>query len=119
MVFQIRTYSVLIVSAAEKFNQSIRTLLPVNDFYPVEIVGNVQEARRKLLEKEYDLVIINTPLPDEFGTKFAIDVCADHNAGVLLLVKSEVYESVNDKVMEHGVAVVAKPAPAQMVAQSI
>ena len=48
-------------------------------------------ARRELLEQSYDLVIINAPLPDEFGTRLALDVCDHSGAGVLLLVKAEHY----------------------------
>lgn len=119
MVFQIKTYSVLLVSSAEKFNSSLYNLLPVTDFWPVTTVSNAAEARRALLESSYDLVIINAPLPDEFGSRFATDVCADYNSGVMLLVKNELYEDVNDKVMEYGVAVISKPAPVQLISQSI
>ena len=38
-------------------------------------------ARRELLEQSYDLVLINAPLPDEFGTRLALDVCSRSGAG--------------------------------------
>ena len=56
-----QVYSVLVVSASEKFNQSLAGLLPQSRFSPVRTVSGVGAARRELLERPYDLVLINTP----------------------------------------------------------
>ncbi|NLT13755.1 MAG: ANTAR domain-containing protein [Clostridiales bacterium] len=119
MVFQERTYSVLVVSSSEKFNATTATLLPVTDFYPVTLAKSVSEAQRKLLERAYDIVIVNAPLPDDFGMRLAIDVCASSDAGVLLLVKSELYNDVYAKVVEYGVMTLSKPTSVQLVAQTL
>ena len=58
-----QVYSLLIVSAAEKFNRSLSELLPENIYFPVKTVADVGSAKRELLERGYDLVIINTPFP--------------------------------------------------------
>lgn len=88
MVFQERTYSVLIVTASERFTDSIMPLLPMTDYWPVQTVSSVAEARRWLADTEFDIVLINTPLPDDFGMHLAIDICTGSGAGVLLLVKT-------------------------------
>ena len=119
MVFQIRTYSVLIVSSSEKFAASVKNLLPVTDYWPITCVSSSQEARRALLENPCDIVVINAPLKDEFGSRFAIDVCTDSSSGVLLFVKNEQFEDVCDKVMEYGVLVLAKPASVVAISQSM
>ena len=119
MIFQIRTYSVLLVSSSEKFAASVKNLLPVSDYWPVTVAVSTQEARRILLETRYDIVVINAPLKDEFGSKFAIDTCINSSSGVLLLVKSEQFEEINDKVMEYGVLTVAKPASVTTITQSM
>ncbi len=119
MEFQSRTYSVLLVSASEKVNTSLASLLPATDYWPVVTVGSVAEAQRRLLEQPYDLVVINTPLPDDFGLRLAIDVCGASGAGVLLLVKSELYNDVYAKAVAHGVMTLSKPTSSQLVAQSL
>ena len=81
-----QTYSVLAVSAAEKFSASLRTLLPEGRYDPVRAVRDAATARRLLLERSYDIVLINTPLPDDFGTRLALDISETSGAGVLLLV---------------------------------
>ena len=82
-------------------------------------ITSISSARRALVEKPYDLIIINAPLRDEFGTRFAIDVSAKSSAIVLLFVKNDRYPEVYGKVMEHGVLAVSKPTSTQMVAQSL
>lgn len=119
MVFQERTYSVLLVSSGEKFGQSVAGLLPPTHFGPVIRVKSAGEARRALRTKNYDMVLINAPLPDDFGVDLAVDVCGDSGAGVLLVVKNEVYENVYAKVTQYGVLTLAKPTSTPLMAQSL
>ena len=70
-----QSYSVLLVSASAKFMDSVLPLLPERSFSPITKAPDVSSARRCLLERSYDLLIINAPLPDEFGTNFALDIC--------------------------------------------
>ena len=114
-----RVYSVLIVSAAEKFNNSLAALLPEKDFFPIDTAESVNEAQRKVLEKSYDLVFINAPLPDDFGRRFAIDISSNNTTVVLLFVKNEIYDEVYSKVYEHGVLTMRKPTATQTLEQSL
>lgn len=119
MVFQERTYAVLIVSAGERFNSALMGLLPVTDFWPVTTVKSVAEARRRLAEQDYDLVLINAPLPDATGERLAVEICGDSDAGVLLFVKSDLYEQVYAKVTEYGVVTAPKPTSSAVAGQCI
>lgn len=119
MVFQEKTYSVLLVSASEKFNTATMDLLPMTDYWPVVTARSVSEARRRLLEQEFDIVLINAPLPDDFGIRLAIDVCGSSDAGVLILVKNELYNDIYAKVVGHGVMTLSKPTSVQTVSQTL
>ena len=119
MVFQERTYSVLIVTASERFTDSIMPLLPMTDYWPVQTASSVAEARRWLADTEFDIVLINTPLPDDFGMHLAIDICTGSGAGVLLLVKNDHYNEIYYKVVRYGVITLSKPTNRQMVAQNL
>ena len=119
MVFQERTYSVLIVTASERFTDSIMPLLPMTDYWPVQTASSVAEARRWLADTEVDIVLINTPLPDDFGMHLAIDICTGSGAGVLLLVKNDHYNEIYSKVVRYGVITLSKPTNRQMVAQNL
>lgn len=112
-------YSMLLVSSSAKFNASLVGLLPESRYHPITIASDVTKARRYLLENQFDLVLINTPLPDDFGTRLALDICADSGTGVLLLVKAEHYPDLNARVSPYGVLTLSKPISAQMLLQSL
>ena len=67
------------------------------------------EARRFAGYEEYDIVIVNAPLSDEFGTELACMFAQDSASGVVLLIKNDLFESVSDKVSQFGVFTVPKP----------
>ncbi len=119
MIFREDTYRVLIVSASEKFNTVTASLLPGSEFWPVTIVKTAGEAQRRLLETAYDIVLVNTPLPDGFGTELARDACAKSHAAVLLLVKRELQDEIYYKVMESGVVTLPKPVSEQTMTQML
>ena len=119
MVFSDQTYSVLVVSAARKFCDAIAPLLPYSEYYPVCYVDNIAAAKRELLSRSYDLVLINAPLPDDFGTRFAIDICGRADCAVLLVLRSEGYEEVNLKVQPYGVFTLQVPTPVQTLKQGL
>ena len=119
MVFCEHTYSVLVVSSFSKFKDAITPMLPYSDYYPVCFVNNIAAARREMLAKPYDFVIINAPLPDDFGTRFAIDTCGKTDSVVLLLLQSDSYEEVNAKVQPYGVFTLQVPTPAQTLRQGL
>ena len=114
-----RRYSVLAVSASLKFVETLRTLLPEGRYGPVTVLHDAAAARRALAENSYDLVLINTPLPDEFGTRLALDAGESSSAGVLLLVKAEHCPDIEAQVSAHGVLTLAKPTSAQLFAQTL
>lgn len=112
-------YSVLLVSYSEKFNQSLLNLMPESRYDTVTVARDVSSARRFLLENSFDIVIINTPLPDDFGTRLALDICEGSGSGILLLTKAEHYPDINARVSPYGVLVVPKPTSPQMITQSL
>ena len=119
MVFQERTYSVLIVTASDSFVSSVMPLLPVTDYWPVTTARSVGEARRRIVETDFDIVLINAPLPDDFGMRLAIDICTNSGAGVLMLVKNDLFNDIYAKVVGYGVITLSKPTNSQMVAQNL
>ena len=70
-----RVYSVLIVSASEKFRDSLLPLLPEAGYSPVLTAASVGEAERARNQRDFDFIFINSPLPDDAGLRFAIDTC--------------------------------------------
>lgn len=119
MINEGRAYTVLVVSSSEKMNEALKPLLTGSRFRKVSFVNSATVANRLILENTYDFVIINSPLPDDFGTKLAIDVSSSKNTVCLQLVKSDVFENVSDKVTDYGVFLMQKPTSAALVTQAI
>ena len=81
--------------------------------------ASVTEARRLLAAGNIGLVIINTPLPDEFGLESAKDFADGKDVAVLLLVKAELYHQVSYKVRGSGVFVLSRPLKGQLLLEAV
>ena len=112
MATEKRKYRVLVADSGDKIYDYISQSLPRGDYDPILRARDAGEARRTLLSTPVDIVIINTPLKDDFGTELALDL-ADGSAGVLLLVKNELYDQICYKVEDSGVLTLGKPTSRQ------
>lgn len=101
--------SILLVSSAEKvFPVFTEMLVPAHCSQIVPAASGAA-ARRLLAESDYDVVIVNCPLPDEFGHELGCLAADRSGAGVILLVKSDIADEVSAKVENAGVFVVPRP----------
>ena len=112
------TASVLIVSGSAQGIKFISDLLDPAFFSPVRYVKSGSEARRALGSENIDILIVNAPLPDEFGDELAADAVEVNGIGTLLLVKSELYAEKSDTFARHGVLVLPKPLTRQILTQA-
>ena len=119
MVFSSTVYAALVLSGTDKGASIISDMLPIGQFSPVTVASSGGEGRRLLLSTDYDIVIINTPLRDEFGAELALDLTQNTSAGVLLLVKGEQYDRTVDQVERAGVLTLPKPFSQQVLSASI
>ncbi|MBR4767547.1 MAG: ANTAR domain-containing protein [Lachnospiraceae bacterium] len=117
MVFNSRTYRVLIVSDSERFNEVLSGLLPEGHYFPVLFAATIREARKEIASENADIVLINAPLPDDYGTAFAIEISETTSSGVLFLVNREYYEETAERVSAYGVFTVAKPTTAARISE--
>ncbi|MBQ7170807.1 MAG: ANTAR domain-containing protein [Clostridia bacterium] len=109
MSLQEQCYSVLVVSSAERFNQALGELFPAASFSPVRTVSAVSAAKRAAAERDFDFIIVNSPLPDDPGVRFAVDSVSSGGTVVLFLAKAEHYPDVYDRLVGHGVFLMQKP----------
>lgn len=101
--------SVLVVSPSRRITELFVEMLPRGEFSRYVTVGSCGEAKRMLLADEFDIVVVNAPLPDEFGIDFASDLVADSSAAVLLIVPGDQYPEIACRVESFGVMTVSKP----------
>lgn len=114
-----RQYKMLVVSAQPKFNDQLKQIFSQRTEFTHTFEGSASTAKRTLLERDYDIIIINSPLPDENGIRLAVDNSAKEKSTVLMLVPNEYYGEVFERVCPHGIFVIPKPMSAQMMRQAL
>ena len=95
MINEGRAYDVLVVSASEKMNEALKPLLSGGRYRKVSFALSVATANRLMLENTYDFIIINSPLPDDFGTKLAKARC---DFKIAMRRKRREFEKYNEAV---------------------
>ena len=119
MELQERVYSVLIVSASEKFQNALRSLLPETSYSPIVTVSHIGAAERTRNGQDFDFVFVNSPLPDDAGIRFAIDCCRAGGTVVLLFAAAALYDSIRSRVEKHGVFVLPRPVPRDAILRGL
>ena len=104
-----KQYSILIVSSSEQFNTVARKVLPNGKFNVVETKKSISAAKRELITRQYDLILVNAPLTDGFGTQFVMEVRERRSMGIIIAVPGEVHGDISDKLADQGIIAIAKP----------
>jgi len=102
--------TVLIVSCTEKSITLFSGILNNASINKITVLASAGEARRILLEKDFDIVIIDAPLPDESGESLARHIAVKGLSQSILAVNSECFDAVSAICHEDGVLTISKPA---------
>lgn len=111
--------NILIVSGSERAQQLLCGLLKDQGAGKAACVGSGNQARRRIIERPYDLVLIAPPLLDEYGSELALVLSEATAAGIILLVKHDQADAIAEKVELSGVCVVALPTNRAALYQAV
>lgn len=109
----------MIVSAGANSNEYLSARLNELGYARPVIVPSGTEARRRMLEGDFELVIVNAPLPDEFGHELCAAAADQTDAGVILLAKAAAIDQLMPRMNQEGVLVVGKPFSAALFLQAV
>jgi len=101
--------SALIVSRAGKNVSPFSEALNAASVDQITVLASAGETRRALVEKDFDIVIIDAPLHDESGESLSRHIAANTMSQVLLAVNSEHFNAVSAVCQEDGVLTISKP----------
>ena len=101
--------SAMIISSTGKSAALFTELLNEISVKQIVIINSAGEARRILLEKDFDLVIVNSPLSDESGESLSRYVALKSLSQVILAVKNELFNAVSAVCEDDGVLTISKP----------
>lgn len=111
--------NVLIASNSSSTMNIISDLLRSESFERIVTTQNGSEARRYISDVDFDLVIIDTPLPDEFGDDLSLTAAEQTTAGIILIVQTENVLEVGATVENYGVFAVPKPVSSEFFYQAV
>lgn len=109
----------LIVSSLDKSQHALSSLLKEVEVDECVCANSSGEARRILNNQKFDLVLINTPLSDEFGHDLSVFIYESTTSGIVMLVKNQLLGEVSDKLNQIGVMCIGKPLDRSIFIQSI
>ena len=85
---------ILVISSSEKGRTLVSDLLRSAGYEGVALASSGSQARRELTGMEYEMVVINAPLSDEFGDLLALFAAENSETGVVLIVRHELADEV-------------------------
>ena len=101
--------SALIVSCTETHTALFTEMLNAASINQIAVLQSCNEARRLLMEQDFDLVIVNAPLRDESGESLSRYLASKSASQVILVVKSEYFGAVSAVCEDNGVLTISKP----------
>ncbi len=116
MIYDNRVYRVLLISASEKFGESLRSLLPTTSYYRMMTVRSVKEARNLMRQELFDFIVINRYPYDKEVLALAREVGQRKDCVCLLFVRKMDHDEMHARLVESGVYTVSKPLSADMLA---
>lgn len=110
---------ILLVCSSEKGRAYLAELLRQMAVPQIHMEKSGSQARRFLIQGQAPVVIVNTPLTDEFGKEFALFAAEQTSASVVMLVKSELADEISHQVEEEGILIVEKPMSKALFLQAV
>ena len=99
----------MIISSKDKILDFLLETLNSASVKNIVALQSCGGARRLLLERDFDLVVVNAPLHDESGEDLSRHITSIGKAQVILLVKNEYFDAVSSLCEDDGVLTVSKP----------
>lgn len=112
-------YSVLLVSSSEQFNKNTINLLSSNIYVDLTVSVDLEQARRLIVERKFDIVIVDSPVNNDKGFYFVLSICDKEEFQILVLSKQSDYDEAYFRLHDYGVFVLSKPIDEDLFVQTL
>ena len=99
---------ILIVSSANRSKELLINIAKESGNYEVLAVSSAIECREIIKRINFDLIIINAPLKDDYGKKLSIFINENTNSDAILICKNNSEEELS-KIEDKGIYIIEKP----------
>ncbi len=108
-------YTMLIVCNNDKLNTLLTSLF--SEDYEILISTSENFAKRILVERTIDFIIVSSPLPDSNGYGIVMDYAT--KIPTIIFVSHLHYDNVYYKLSEYGAITISKPTRSDVVVQAV
>lgn len=100
----------LIASSSAEITESAENYLRAEGYGKIAVLSSGSEARRFIkTNPEADIIVINTPLPDEFGLELSVMAAESTSSGTILICGNDSADDISESVSERNIFVISKP----------
>lgn len=111
---------VIVISSSSSSAENLSSFLKENFHCQVTTAESAQQARGIISSgRNFELVIINSPLSDEVGISLAEYAAEATAAGCIVLAKSENFEKISIRADKSDIILIAKPFSRQLLYQVV
>lgn len=108
--------AIIVSSSAE--NSAVNIL--ENEGFRVISLSSGNEIRRMIAsDADPDIIIINSPLSDEFGHELAEAAAVNTHSGIIFVCSSGIFDEICDKLTYFGITVLSQPVSRQMMINAV
>ena len=111
--------NILIVSNTSSTMGIIADLLRSEKISSIVTAQKSSDAKRYIMDMDFDLIVIDTPLPDELGLDLSIFSAEKSRAGIILIVDMTRALEISAEVEDYGIFVIPKPFTKSVFIQSV
>ncbi|WP_434796700.1 ANTAR domain-containing response regulator [Terrisporobacter vanillatitrophus] len=111
--------NILIVSSSNKSKELLTNIAKESGEYDVLNVENSFQCREIIKKMNVDLIIINSPLSDDYGENLAIFANENTNSSIILIVKNNSPKESIYNVESKGIYIMEKPLNKLMLINTI
>ena len=112
-------YNVLLVSSSEQFNKKTVDLLSSNIYVELTVSNDTEQAKRLIVERSFDIVIVDSPINNDKGFNFTLSICDKNEFGILIMVRQSDYDEAYFRLHDFGVFILSKPIEDELFVQTL
>lgn len=109
--------NILIAGKNEQICENITELVKEKDNRTISLTDGIR--MRSIDAAQFDVIILSTPLSDEFGLDLAAELHSKTDAALIILTKSELAEEIQKKMKFTGAFVMGRPCSKAALQQAI
>lgn len=99
---------ILIISSSNKSKELLDDIVKESGDYEIFTADNSFQCREIIKKINFDLIIINSPLKDDYGENLSIYINENTNSDIIIIVKENSEYGIS-KLEERGIYVIKKP----------